>query len=61
MSAFIGISDELIDAVRTPKNNRDVAVYSLGIVRNGVITGEGPTTTGRIHLSRALDAQDAAW
>jgi hypothetical protein len=29
-------------------------------VRDGVITGEGPTTRGRIHFSRALDAQDAA-
>jgi hypothetical protein len=26
-----------------------------------VITGEGPTTRGRIHFSRALDAQDVAW
>jgi hypothetical protein len=26
-----------------------------------VITGEGPTTKGRIHFSRALDADDAAW
>ena len=30
-------------------------------MRDGVITGEGPTTTGRIHFSRALDADDAAW
>jgi hypothetical protein len=30
-------------------------------VRNGVITGEGPTTRGRVHFSRALDARDAAW
>ena len=29
-------------------------------VRDGVITGEGPTTKGRIHFSRTLDAQDAA-
>ena len=42
-------------------DDRDVAVYALGIVRDGVITGEGPTTRGRIHFSRALDAQDAAW
>jgi hypothetical protein len=25
------------------------------------ISGEGPTTRGRVHFSRALDAQDAAW
>ena len=30
-------------------------------MRDGVITGEGPTTKGRIHFSRALDADDAAW
>ena len=31
------------------------------MLRDGVITGEGPTTRGRIHFSRTLDAQDAAW
>lgn len=41
--------------------NRDDAAYALAVVRDGVITGEGPTTSGRIHFSRALDAQDAAW
>src|SRR5712671_7031642 len=62
MSAFVEISDELIGAVEMSKSDdRDVAVYALGIVRDGVITGEGPTTRGRIHCSRALDAQDAAW
>src|ERR1700743_503230 len=34
---------------------------ALAVVRDGVITGEGPTTKGRIHFSRALDAEDAAW
>jgi hypothetical protein len=62
MSALIAISDELIGAIETPKSSdRDVAVYALGLVRDGVITGEGPTTRGRIHFSRAIDAQDAAW
>ncbi|WOH69095.1 hypothetical protein [Bradyrhizobium sp. BWA-3-5] len=37
------------------------AAHALTIVRDGVITGEGPTTKGRIHFSRALDADDAAW
>jgi hypothetical protein len=32
----------------------------LNAVRNGVITGEGPTTAGRIHFSRAIDAADTA-
>ena len=40
---------------------RASAVSALGMVRDGVITGEGPTTLGRIHFSRSLDADDAAW
>jgi hypothetical protein len=40
---------------------RDSAAQALSVVRNGVITGEGPTTRGRVHFSRALDAFDAAW
>src|SRR5213078_3413609 len=40
---------------------RKSAALALTIVRDGVITGEGPTTKGRIHFSRALDADDAAW
>ena len=40
---------------------RDTAAHALTIVRDGVITGEGPTTKGRAHFSRSLDADDAAW
>jgi len=40
---------------------RKTAAHALTIVRDGVITGEGPTTRGRIHFSRVLDAHDAAW
>src|SRR5580698_2710174 len=40
---------------------RDTAARALAIVRDGVITGEGPTARGRVHFSRALDADDAAW
>lgn len=40
---------------------RDSAAVALTVVRDGVITGEGPTTRGRVHFSRALDADDAAW
>ena len=39
----------------------DSAALALAIVRDGVITGEGPTTKGRVHFSRELDADDAAW
>ncbi|MHC2389465.1 hypothetical protein ACVMFA_010078 [Bradyrhizobium liaoningense] len=34
---------------------RDTAAHALSIVRDGVITGEGPTTKGRVHFSRSLD------
>src|SRR6516225_5931422 len=40
---------------------RDTSAHALTIVRDGVITGEGPTTKGRVHFSRSLDADDAAW
>src|ERR1700731_3185567 len=40
---------------------RNTAALALTVVRDGVITGEGPTTKGRVHVSRALDADDAAW
>lgn len=40
---------------------RDSAALALTVVRDGVITGEGPTTRGRVHFSRSLDADDVAW
>lgn len=40
---------------------RNTAAHALRVVRDGVLTGEGPTTRGRVHFSRALDADDAAW
>ncbi len=39
----------------------ETAASALAIVRDGVITGEGPTTAGRVHFSRVLDADDVAW
>jgi hypothetical protein len=38
----------------------DLSVAALHDVLSGVITGEGPTTAGRMHFSRALDPADAA-
>lgn len=53
---------DMIGALETSNIiDRHAAVEALAIVRDGVITGEGPTTKGRIHFSRALDADDAAW
>ncbi|MBN8981690.1 MAG: hypothetical protein J0I29_10530 [Rhizobiales bacterium] len=55
----------LTDLIRTIETSqiadRSVAAHALAFVRDGVITGEGPTTKGRVHFSRALDAHDVAW
>lgn len=45
---------------RSPILVPDMAVAALTQVRDGVITGEGPTTSGRVHFSRTLDGEDAA-
>lgn len=37
----------------------DLAAVALRDVLKGVITGEGPTTSGRMHFSRTLDPGDA--
>src|SRR6201991_4176369 len=61
MPAPAGMLNEPIAAVTSKISCRKTAAQALTIVRDGVITGEGPTTKGRIHFSRALDADDAAW
>src|SRR3979490_3128943 len=40
---------------------RNTAARALTVVRDGVITGEAPTTKGCFRLLRVLDADDAAW
>ena len=59
MSAPITQATDAIGALQP--SCRNTAANALTIVRDGVITGEGPTTKGRIHFSRSLDADDAAW
>jgi hypothetical protein len=59
MSAPITQATDAIGALQP--SCRNTAAHALTIVRDGVITGEGPTTKGRIHFSRSLDADDAAW
>jgi hypothetical protein len=59
MSAPSTTAPEMIGALQP--SCRKTAAHALTIVRDGVITGEGPTTKGRIHFSRSLDADDAAW
>jgi hypothetical protein len=62
MSAPLATVAEPIAALEPSKIScRDTAALALTVVRDGVITGEGPTTKGRVHFSRALDADDAAW
>lgn len=62
MSASAGMPAEGFGALEPSKIScRDTAALALAVVRDGVITGEGPTTKGRVHFSRALDADDAAW
>jgi len=62
MSAPLATVAEPIGALEPTRIScRDTAAQALAIVRDGVITGEGPTTRGRVHFSRALDAFDAAW
>jgi hypothetical protein len=63
MSASVTKSAESVGAiVITSKIScRNTAAHALTIVRDGVITGEGPTARGRVHFSRVLDADDAAW
>jgi hypothetical protein len=55
------VSDALPSQKSLEPSCRDTAAHALSIVRDGVITGEGPTTKGRVHFSRSLDADDAAW
>ena len=62
MSAPNAKSAEPIGALEPSRIScRNTAALALTVVRDGVITGEGPTTRGRVHFSRALDADDAAW
>jgi hypothetical protein len=62
MSAPVAALAEPLGALEPSKIScRNTAALALTVVRDGVITGEGPTTRGRIHFSRALDADDAAW
>jgi len=50
----------LISAIEQSKIEvADLSAAALSGVLKGVITGEGPTTDGRVHFSRMLDPSDA--
>jgi len=62
MSAPLAALVETTAALEPSKIScRETAALALAVVRDGVITGEGPTTKGRVHFSRELDADDVAW
>jgi hypothetical protein len=61
MSAAVKLPEPIPALEPSRISCRDTAARALAVVRDGVITGEGPTTKGRVHFSRALDAFDAAW
>ena len=62
MPAPLAIAAETLATIEPSRiSSKDSAALALTVVRDGVITGEGPTTEGRVHFSRALDAADAAW
>jgi hypothetical protein len=52
---------DIIDELATSKVDVPVrSAAALAQVYRGVITGEGPTVAGRVHSSRAIDADDTA-
>jgi len=52
---------EIVAAIGAARDTAStLAVLALDRIRRGVMTGEGPTTRGRIHFSRTIDATDAA-
>ena len=62
MSAPLAAAAETAATLEPSKIScRETAARALTVVRDGVITGEGPTTRGRVHFSRELDADDVAW
>ncbi len=61
MSTRQGSLGDLIQSIETAPADREAAAQALAFVRDGVLTGEGPTTAGRVHFSRSLDSDDAAW
>jgi hypothetical protein len=46
---------------QSPIAHGDLAARALSVVRDGVLTGEGPTADGRTHFSRTIDTVDATW
>lgn len=60
MDAASEFESLLIAIERSSRPSPSCAQLALAQVRLGIITGEGPTTKGRIHFSRTIDAADTA-
>ena len=61
VSRPVGDLATLIETIESSPIATTDAAAALAIVRDGVITGEGPTTSGRVNFSRSLDVHDADW
>jgi hypothetical protein len=62
MSAVESVSADPVEAINIRAiADSEASARALALVRDGIITGEGPTTRGRVHFSRSLDADDADW
>ncbi len=62
MSPAIAAFADRVGAIETANiASREAAASALAVVRDGVITGDGPTARGRIHFSRSIDTDDVSW
>jgi hypothetical protein len=65
MTAVARPTRSLVDLIAAIESSSiatgEQAAEALAFVRDGVITGEGPTTSGRVHFSRLLDSRDTDW
>jgi hypothetical protein len=54
------IADIIAEVATSDSDAPSRSAAALAHVYRGVITGEGPTVAGRVHFSRAIDADDTA-
>jgi len=52
------VADMIADIAASEIDSCVRSVEALAQVCRGVITGEGPTTSGRVHFSRTIDVED---
>jgi len=54
------VAEMIADMVGSESDICSQSASALAQVCRGIITGEGPTASGRVHFSRTIDIQDAA-